>query len=188
MFCIPPCIFQVSRVTSTTDSQKYYIYRLGPHQNLFFLFLLPSPGDCGSNFVLGDQLCFSWFSVKVPISCCTPATLADASLFTTRPTLELGNWQQELVCCPTRWYLQGIYLYFTKHASKKYCIAMCYNKTKPLKKNKAVTFVLTAGKMSLKAKYTTNFNFRFLDEKKFKDVYSVQLPYSRWWLIWKNGR
>ena len=89
MFCIPPCIFQVSRVTSTTDSQKYYIYRLGPPQNLFFLFLLPSPGDCGSNFVLGDQLCFSWFSVKVPISCCTPATLADASLFTTRPTMGL---------------------------------------------------------------------------------------------------
>ena len=91
MFCIPPCIFQVSRVTSTTDSQQYYIYRLGPPKNLFlfFLFLLPSPGDCGSNFVLGDQLCFSWFSVKVPISCCTPATLADASLFTTRPTLGL---------------------------------------------------------------------------------------------------
>ena len=91
MFCIPPCIFQVSRVTSTTDSQQYYIYRLGPPQNLFlfFLFLLPSPGDCGSNFVLGDQLCFSWFSVKVPISCCTPATLADASLFTTTPTMGL---------------------------------------------------------------------------------------------------
>ena len=91
MFCIPPCIFQVSRVTSTTDSQQYYIYRLVPPKNLFlfFLFLLPSPGDCGSNFVLGDQLCFSWFSVKVPISCCTPATLADASLFTTRPTVGL---------------------------------------------------------------------------------------------------
>ena len=70
---------------------KFVYFKTCSAQNLvlFFLFWLSYPGDCGTNFVLGDQLCFSWFSVKVPISCCTPATLADASLFTTRPTMGL---------------------------------------------------------------------------------------------------
>ena len=162
MFCIPPCIFQVSRVTSTTDSQQYYIYRLGPPQNLFlfFLFLLPSPGDCGSNFVLGDQLCFSWFSVKVSISCCTPATLADASLFTTRPTMGLffifASWASGAF---TRWKAHGKETTLATRPTLELgkdevttTTTSIGNKTRRLLMNEAATFVLTTSWMRCKAK------------------------------------